>query len=193
MAGRQPEKLTTIGCSVATAFASALPAENTLLEGVGVSVDVDVEEEENEDEDEEKDEEEEVALEGVSAEDADSVAVEDAADDVVEGIQYVEGVEETNDVQNDVQNTERGEQVEETEGVAILVVVVVEITLRVRLFLLGCLSPFLASPFLLLDSAVSDSRSLAFSLSLSFPFSPFRSLALSSRSGTKMGLCTLSE
>ena len=184
MAGRQPEKLTTIGCSVTTAFASALPAENTLLEGVGVSVDVDVEEE-----DEEKDEEEEVALEGASAEDADSVAVEDAAEDVVEGMQYVEGVEET----NDVQNTERGEQVEETEGVAILVVVVVEITLRVRLFLLGCLSPFLASPFLLLDSAVSDSRSLAFSLSLSFPFSPFRSLALSSRSGTKMGLCTLSE
>ena len=182
MAGRQPEKLTTIGCSVTTAFASALPAENTLLEGVGVSVDVDVEEEENEDEDEEKDEEEEVALEGASAEDADSVAVEDAAEDVVEGMQYVEGVEETNDV-----------QVEETEGVAILVVVVVEITLRVRLFLLGCLSPFLASPFLLLDSAVSDSRSLAFSLSLSFPFSPFRSLALSSRSGTKMGLCTLSE
>lgn len=189
MAGRQPEKLTTIGCSVATAFASALPAENTLLEGVAVSVDVDVEEEENEDEEEEKDEEEEVALEGASAEDADSVAVEDAADDVVEGIQYVEGVEET----NDVQNTERGEQVEETEGVAILVVVVVEITLSVRLFLLGCLSPFLASPFLLLDSAGSDSRSLALSLSLSFPFSPFRSLALSSRSGTKMGLCTLSE
>ena len=66
MAGRQPEKLTTIGCSVATAFASALPADNILLEGVGVSVDVDVEEEENEDEEEEKTDEFEKFVSGFS-------------------------------------------------------------------------------------------------------------------------------